>query len=198
MKIILLLFSTLCVFGCSPSQEKWPPELRKINEDDPIIKTKDIISAIHEINSQIVFKEYNGSIQTLNEEYDIQVYEFVSNHGDVQLTITLSNRLDSDILESCEIHIDFPIGKFPDNQETIKKLTKTYIVNLLNLIISESDTVKKIADPAYTHQESVYDIPYIFSGNLGLKAYRIDYDYIDPIERVGLEFSRIDHFYEGP
>ncbi|MCI5167186.1 MAG: YIP1 family protein [Candidatus Electrothrix sp. GM3_4] len=117
-----------------PVMQEWPST---IDKDLPIIKVDELISLIKGIDDSIEFKESTSWRQIGDRKYDTYVHYCTKKFGEVDLMISLTNRLEEDKLEQLELSIIFPEGEFKLHEEKITSLSKKYISGLVTQLVKE-------------------------------------------------------------
>lgn len=69
-------------------------------------------------------------------------------------------------------------------------MSEKYIRAFVIEIVDDEEKRRQILSPMFDHFEDVNTASYHFHENLGLRAHRIDWDYVEPKERVILDFAR--------
>ncbi|MCH8475732.1 MAG: hypothetical protein LAT55_10950 [Opitutales bacterium] len=154
------------------------------HKDD--LTRKQFIDIFSEIAPEVNFDEREGWASTVKEKYDTDLLIYSSDSQGVGLEFQARSRKDESRLESIELQIVFPIGEYQKNRDLIRNLTNLYIEGFLNSVLSEPDQVDWLTKEISTPVHSKFDGRILEVGDYVLTTYRVYWDYIEPVEHLGL------------
>ncbi len=139
-----------------------------------------------EIAPEVKFEESEGWVQTAEEKYDTDLLSYSDDGQEVELEFRITSRKGDQRVESMELKIIFPIGKFDRYSELIGERHRKYIEGFLDSVLSKENEVEWLVESIFDQLHSKHDGRIIEVGDYILTTYRIYWDYIVPVEHLGL------------
>lgn len=150
---------------------------------------KQVLNVFSDIAPEVNFEESEGWVQTAKEKYDTDLLTFRSDDQEVQLEFRVTSRKNKERVESMELQIIFPIGKYDQLSDSISQKTSKYIEGFLGSVLAEENEIDWLTEDIFIPLHSKHDGRILEVGDYLLTTYRIYWDYIDPVEHVGLLIS---------
>jgi len=150
------------------------------------ITREQVLKIFSKIAPEITFEENEGWVQTGSEKYDTDRLFYSEEDQNPELEFWVTSRKGEQRVESLEFKIIFPIGKYDQFSDLIGKETEKYIRGFLGSIIAEESETDWVLENIYTPLHSNHDGRILEVGDYLIMTYRIYWDYIEPVEHIGL------------
>lgn len=145
-----------------------------------------VLRVFSKIAPEVTFEENEGWVQTGYEKYDTDRLFYNEDNQDPELEFWVTSRDGEERVESLEFEIIFPIGKYDEYNDLIAEYSRKYIEGFLDSIVPEQSQSDWLVENIFTPLHSKHDGRILEIGDYWLTTYRIYWDYVDPVEHVGL------------
>lgn len=179
--------------GFSAVTESNPIEIKRILNEDALVygekdhlTRKQIVELFSNIAPEVNFEESKGWVQTAEEKYDTDLLSYTKDGEEVDLEFGVTSRAGEHRVESMELQIVFPIGKYDKYSDLIAEHSHRYIQSFLDSIVSEQSQSDWLVENLFEPIHSKHDGRILEIGGYWLTTYRIYWDYVEPVEHLGL------------
>jgi len=145
-----------------------------------------VLKVFSKIAPDVTFEENEGWVQTAYEKYDTDRLFYNEDNQYPELEFWVTSRDGEQRVESLEFEIIFPIGKYDEYNDLIAEYSRKYIEGFLDSIVTEQSQSDWLVENIFTPLHSKHDGRILEIGDYWLTTYRIYWDYVDPVEHVGL------------
>jgi len=145
-----------------------------------------VLKVFSKIAPEVTFEENEGWVQTASEKYDTDRLFYNEDNQYPELEFWVTSRDGEQRVESLEFEIIFPIGKYDEYNDLIAEYSRKYIEGFLDSIVPEQSQSDWLVENIFIPLHSKHDGRILEIGDYWLTTYRIYWDYVDPVEHVGL------------
>jgi len=179
--------------GFSVISETSPVEIKRTVEKDVLrygskndLTREQVTKIFSRIAPEITFEKREGWASTAKEKYDTDLLVYSNVDRDVGLEFKVTSRKGDSRVESMELQIIFPIGEYGRYSELIEERVGKYIKSFLDTALTDKTQADWLIEDIFVPVDSKFNGRILEVGDYVLTTYRVYWDYIDPVEHLGL------------
>lgn len=142
---------------------------------------------LHSIEPNLKTSKFEGMTQTSFESYSTKVRNYTIKEGNVGVEVAVRSRVGDARVESMDIEVIFPMGEFETHKENIELFTERFVIGISRALINNVAAEKWLVKDIFRPLDSSRSGRTIEAGDYLLTSYRINWDYVEPVEHIAIE-----------
>lgn len=145
---------------------------------------------LQSIEPNLKSTEFEGMTQTSLESYNTKVRNYTIEAANVGAEIAVRSRVGDVRIESMDIKVIFPMGEFETYKENIVLFTERFVMGISKALIKNSAAEEWLVKDIFKPLDSSRSGRTVEAGEYLFTSYRINWDYVEPVEYVALKVER--------